>query len=276
MTTSSDCTARIFGLDGSNPRTLTGHRRGVTSSYMIGKGREVLTSSSDGTTRLWDVGEGIQKRVFPSHSFSSVNVVSMGRKEVKGQDGMELDVASNEDKLLVTGLSNGFIEGHDVLSGSSVFRLPKLLFPSGTAPQATDRWKQITSGSISSLDWSRDSNLLVAGCINGVTLAHDVRMISSESNGSQDNGGAALASRSLLATWRRNEAAINEIRLLPGCKEAILATSDGTPYRVNLVEDSPRVLEEYNGWDVDNVQSSCIDARGRIWLAGADGFLRMY
>jgi proteasomal ATPase-associated factor 1 len=269
LSTSSDCTARIFGLDGSNPRTLKGHRRGITSSYLIGRGKEVLTSSSDGTTRLWDVGQGVQKQVFPSHGYSSVNVVSMGRSShIQGQDDMQVD---GESKLIITGLSSGHIECHDMASGSTAFQLPSVLFPSGEGPKVTDRWEQVTSSSVFALDWSQQSNLLVAGCSNGVTLMHDVRMLSSNL-GSQ---GGITDNRSLLATWRRNGAAINEVRLMDNAKEAIVCTADGMPYRVDL-QQSPRVVEEYNGWDLDNVQCSAIDARRRVWLAGAGGVIRMH
>ncbi|UZJ54635.1 hypothetical protein CBS101457_003955 [Exobasidium rhododendri] len=270
FTTASDCTARIFGLDGSNPRTLKGHRRGVTSSYILGRGREVLTSSTDGTTRLWDVGEGVQKRLFVSHNYSGVNVVSMGSKGPPGDEADETQLGDEpqyQEKLLVTGLSTGIIEGHDALSGSSVFRLPKLHFPSGPAPQATDWWEQISSSSITSLDWSKQNNLLLAGCSNGVTVLHDMRMLSTETR--DDNS-------SVMATWRRNGASINHVRLLPHTNESVITTADGTPYRVSFHDAAPRVTEEYNGWDVDNVQSSALDARGRVWLAGADGIIRMY
>ena len=259
MTTSSDCTARIFGLDGSNPRTLTGHRRGVTSSCMIGRGREVLTCSSDGSTRLWDVGEGVQKRVLASHKFSAVNAVSMGRAQESGEN-------EAHGNLVITGLANGVIEGHDLSTGSSVFQLPKVLFPSGTAPKATDRWEQVSSGAIAALDWSRESNVLLAGCTNGVTLLHDIRMLSSTST----------SGSSLLSTWRRNGAAVNAVRLQHASAEALLATADGTPYRVGLLDSTPTVLDEYAGWDIDNVTSISLDARSHVWMGGADGCLRMY
>jgi proteasomal ATPase-associated factor 1 len=266
LSTSSDFTARIFGLDGTNPRTLKGHRRSVLSSYIIGKGREVLTSSSDGTTRLWDVGQGVQKRVLPSHKYSSVNAVSMGRSS-NGQDEMQIDGVT---KLIITGLSSGHIECHDMASGSAAFHLPPILFPSGEGPQATDRWEQVTSNSIEALDWSAESNLLIAGCSNGVTMMHDVRMLSSSL--SQDG---AMDNRSLLSTWRRNGAAINQIRLIQDSKEAVICTADGTPYRVDL-QASPRVVEEYTGWDLDNVCGCSLDSRGRVWLAGATGIVSMY
>jgi WD40 repeat protein len=236
---------------------------------MIGNGRKVLTASSDGTTRLWDVGQGTQERLLPSCKFSSVNVVSVGRNgnEASG----ESEATSSSSSLLITGLSNGIVEGHDLFTGSSIFTLPSTLFPSGEGPKAVDQWEQVTSGSVEAMDWCRDTNLLIAGCNNGVTLAHDMRMLSSSNGENSEN-----SNRSLVASWRRNGAGINKIHLLPTSNEALLATTDGTPYRVNLQGQQPRVVEEYNGWDVDNVQGSALDAKGRVWLAGANGYLRMY
>lgn len=236
---------------------------------MIGNGREVITSSSDGTVRLWDVGEGVQKQVFQSYKSSIVNIASMGRRIPDNRKEQEQQVSS---KLIVTGLSCGDIQCHDLSSNQSVFRLPSFFFPSGEGPKATDRWEQVRSGAVEALDWIQDEHFLLAGCSNGVMRAHDMRMLSSQEF--QDD---TLANRSLLFSWRRNGAAVNDVRLLEGGREAIVSTSDGTPYRVDLSNSSsPHVLEEYNGWDVDNVQSSALDAKGRIWLAGAEGCIRMY
>ena len=73
------------------------------------------------------------------------------------------------------------------------------------------------------------------------------------------------------------------MKFIDGGKEALFATSDGTPYRSILGEiNSPEqlslgVMEEYNGWDVDNVEVCRFDQiRSRVWLAGADGMIRMY
>lgn len=267
LTTSSDCTARVFGIDGSNPRTLTGHRRAVLGSAFIDRGKQVLTASADGTTRLWDVSKGIQVTSFPSQNYSSVNTVTLG-------SGSGEAAGSASSKLLVTGLSNGTLEAHDTDSRSVVFRLPRSRFPSGPAPQASDSWEQVWSGGVDALDWSRGGNVLLAGCSNGVTMLHDVRMLSSSTS---SDLSADDTSRSVLYSWRRNGAAINDAQLLNAGKEAIMATADGTPYRVDLSSDVPRVVEEYTGWDVDNVQRACwVEGRSRVWLAGADGMARMY
>lgn len=267
LTTSSDCTARVFGIDGQNPRTLTGHRRAILDSDFIDRGKQVLTASMDGTTRLWDVSEGVQISSFGSQNYSGVNRVN-------------LDTSSSSSKLFFTGLSNGTVEAFDSSSKAARFRIGKVQFPFGPAPQASDSWKQSWSGSIESMDVCADKHALLLGCGNGITLLHDMRMLSSSTSESEDVASSENSQRSLLASWQRNGAAINDVKFINDGKEALFATSDGTPYRCDLTNShdlSPRVTEEYNGWDVDNVEICRFDPiRSRVWLAGADGMIRMY
>jgi WD40 repeat protein len=53
-TASSDETARIWSLDGSQSKVLEGHRDGVLSVEFSPDGRLLLTGSADGDSRLWN------------------------------------------------------------------------------------------------------------------------------------------------------------------------------------------------------------------------------
>jgi WD40 repeat protein len=56
VTTSEDHTARIWDVaTGKEYFTLTGHRDAVTSAAFSPDGRQVVTTSWDGTARLWPV-----------------------------------------------------------------------------------------------------------------------------------------------------------------------------------------------------------------------------
>lgn len=170
----------------------------------------------------------------------------------------------------MTGLSNGTIEAFDLTSNQVAFRMGRSLFPPGPEPAGSDYWEQVMTGGIAALDWDDERKSLLAGCTNGIMALHDLRMVSS--NSSQE-------STSIRGSWRRNGARINDVRLLPG-QEVLVATADGTPYKASIDLDShifaPRVLEEYTGWDVDNVQVCGLDTRQHVWMAGADGYVRMY
>ncbi|KAJ3415259.1 hypothetical protein HDV05_005269 [Chytridiales sp. JEL 0842] len=48
-------TSRIWGLDGSNPVTLKGHTSAVLGAGIIGRGKNVVTCSRDGTVKLWEL-----------------------------------------------------------------------------------------------------------------------------------------------------------------------------------------------------------------------------
>lgn len=309
-------TARIYSaLDGSNPRTLKGHKRAVTSSAIIGRGREVLTGSADGTTRLWDVGADKQIMTFAAERFSSVNALALGDRPVEldptlrppDGDGGSAPVpapapagypSAREGKLFAAGLSSGLVELHDLSSRTRAALIPSPVFPAGA------EWTQKPAGPIFAVDWAPESHLLATGTREGIVAVYDVRMLGASSAGA---GGP----RSLLGAFRRNGAAINDLRFassttLPSPLSSfsssssssslslLIGTSDGLPYRAGLgpllsgdadgSESSggalgnraPEVVEEYAGWDCDSVEAVRVDRAGRVVLAGAHGCVRRY
>ncbi|ODQ79121.1 hypothetical protein BABINDRAFT_162183 [Babjeviella inositovora NRRL Y-12698] len=58
LSVGADLCARVWALDGTSPRTLVGHTARITACAMIGRGRNVLTGSRDGSIRLWECGSG--------------------------------------------------------------------------------------------------------------------------------------------------------------------------------------------------------------------------
>jgi proteasomal ATPase-associated factor 1 len=56
LSSASDMMLKIWGLDGSNPVTLKGHRAGILDTKIVGKGRNIISSSRDGTVKLWECG----------------------------------------------------------------------------------------------------------------------------------------------------------------------------------------------------------------------------
>ncbi len=328
LSISSDLTARIFSAkENSNPRTLKGHKRAILCSEIVERGRNVLTAGADGTVRLWDVGSEKQITSLASERFSSVQAMALDRsiRRVGGLGESQSESADTQDpftgRVLATALGSGQIELHDLATRTPAALIPSLsTFPPGPAPAASDLWEQHPVGGLLSLDWAPDRHLLVAGSAYGVVALHDDRMLGKASAAQGDAqavevdaaGGAATTSTSgaapsLLGTWRRNNAAINDLRLVAnvsGKLDLIVATADGLPYRASLdafLADpstgslptsaaawsslqgqdenfalAPGIVEEYAEWDCDNVERIAVDAAGRVWLAGTDGRIRGY
>lgn len=58
--------------DGSNPRTLVGHKGAITGINLLGKtGRNLLSSATDGTVKLWETGSALNL-----HSFKRISNLS--------------------------------------------------------------------------------------------------------------------------------------------------------------------------------------------------------
>ena len=243
LTTSSDLTTRVFSaLDGTNPRTLTGHKRAVLCSGIIERGREVLTGAGDGTVRLYDVGQGKQVGLFGVDRYSAVNAISV----LPG--GAQFVVA----------LSSGSVQTFDVRTREPVALVAGSAFPPGDAPAASELWTyEATPAALTALDASADH--MLTGSARGVLALHDAR----------NTAHAVL-------TWKRNGAAISHVTLRDDGRAGLVATADGLPYRVDLGADEPRVTDEYAGWDTESTAALVTDYRGRVVVAGAESRIRRY
>lgn len=108
LTGSSDMQIKIFSLvDGSNPRIFKGHTRGVTDLAMIDRGRNFLSSSNDGTIKLWECGQGICEQTIKQNKdlINSVNCISL---------------SNNEENIIYGGYKNGDICNFDLRNGKLI------------------------------------------------------------------------------------------------------------------------------------------------------------
>lgn len=61
LLSAGDLRARVWALDGTCARTFSGHTGLVTAAVPVGRGRNVLTASKDGSVRMWECG--LEKQV---------------------------------------------------------------------------------------------------------------------------------------------------------------------------------------------------------------------
>ncbi len=240
-------------------RKLTGHTRAITSTQIIARGRNVLSSSKDGTIRLWDVGSGQQIKVMAAGSgkFSPVLALDCGVKgsgwSLKPNDGEQ---AANEtsldprevetsDKVAWCGLQDGSFEAFDLGSKRSVCRSSASAYP------------------INAIAYSDAEHLLATASTKGVLSVYDTRSLSTR-----------------ITSFSRNTASIESVQFIRSHSRVglVIGTEDGLPYVAGLEPEGPKVLAELVGVDCDGVRGVKVggDNGDQVWTAGDDGVLRMY
>jgi len=244
-------------------RTFKGHSRAVTSAAIISRGRNILSSSKDGTVRLWDVPSGAQIRSLGVAGFVPALCMSVGERGegafLQPPDGEEggkpalLDDREVEtaDKIIFCALQDGTFQAFDLGTKQSIFHS---VSQHGSSP-------------LYSIAYAPSSSLVATGSSTGIISVYDTRSLNTP-----------------LASFSRNGAAVENLVFIDvpsssGSREAGLAvaTEDGLPYVVGVRPEGPVVQAELIGTDCDAVR--CIRAGGpdgEVWTASDDGIVRKY
>jgi proteasomal ATPase-associated factor 1 len=245
FTASSDLSIRIFAAkDGLNPRTLKGHTRAITSTHIIGVGKEVLSASKDGTIRLWNVGEGKETRQW----------------KVEGKRAIErMIVLEEEDALASLGLEG---EGRVILAASkdgiTIIPWSKSAWFVASPPEV---------GHLLSIARSSISGLVATGHSDGVTILRPLSSLV------QDTVQVSLKS------IRRNQSPVYSLLFSSTTSDLFMGTAAGMPCRLGVDYDggeiSVSVKEEFAGWEAVGVECWA-EGNGNVWCAGGEGGIRRY
>lgn len=241
LSSSSDLSLRIWGLDGSNPRTLKGHARAITSTAILGVGKQVVSGSRDGTVRLWNVGDGKEVRKWTTEARGAVE---------------EIMIDQAGERVLVC-KADGDLEVYDVKTGEEVGRVGK---PDGV-------------GALNCAAWDERRGIVVTGHTSGAIC---FRLIDIRPRSGDEDLKVEQEVR-----VKRNEAAIYSLEwtgegdLLVGtaaglpCRLAVSVSEDG--------EIKVWVKEEYAGWEAVGVEAWAVTPDGSgVWCAGGEGGIRRY
>ncbi|KAF7291125.1 WD40 repeat-like protein [Mycena indigotica] len=235
-------------------RTLMGHKRVVTSTAIVSRGRNIVSGSLDGTIRLWDVSSGAQIHLFTTGGatgrLAPITGMSLGERggtvlpnapSVANPDTREVETS---DKLLFCALQTKSFEAIDLGSRQTVFS------GSATAP-------------LSSISYSPENSLLATGSNKGIVDVYDTR---------------ALSEGRVLVSFARgnNQAGIADLQWANNGGQLLVGTDDGLPFIASIDSSStPRVAGELVGTDCDAVR--CLRAAGNsVWTAADDGVVRRY
>ncbi|KAJ7142104.1 WD40-repeat-containing domain protein [Mycena crocata] len=226
-------------------RTLMGHRRAITSTAIVARGRNILSASLDGTVRLWDVSSGDKIHVLAAGggSYSPVMSMSLGDRAFtalptsspSAPDPREVDTG---DKLLFCALQNKTFEAFDLGT-----RAPVYTSSPGAAP-------------LTSIAYVPEHSLLATGSAAGVVEVFDTRAL-----------GVPVAS------FTRGEAGVADLRFAGDGKTLVVSTDDGLPFVARIAD--PQVEAELVGADCDPVRSIRVVGR-ELWSAADDGIVRRY
>lgn len=269
LSSSSDLTARIFSaLDGSNPRTLKGHTAAVTDTAIIGRGKHVLTTSNDGTLKLWHVGSAKCLKTWRPGQTSrkrvlAVVILNAGSSKTATVEQSAEDNDSHGTTAAVA-LEDGSVALIDLATSGS--DLPLQMYGASS-----------TSKAVISLAQRQVLNrtLLAAGTSNGEISVVEV-----------DTSDSTKPVKHLLQV-KRNSADVTSLAFFDTDASdtieeriSLLASSiDGLMYRLNfgVTANSPMpyIEAEYAGYDIDAC-NAVRSVAGQIYTAGRDGMLRRY
>lgn len=292
--------------DGSSPRTLKGHTKRVTSTHILAsptpegphKGRLVLSSSLDGTIRLWDVSTSSNERKWTLQQPISKMVV-LG-KEGEGDEGLEASdvlrgkvalAAHTDGTVSLVNLSKPSANTSSGLEPARVVLRTLSTSPIDAISTLTGGW--VVTGSRNGVV----SLFHLPGLVGGDPVAEVEAEAGPVVSWSRTEGGSSILDVKLSKRLRTSVASTSasasdaEMAAAAAAFSVLVAPSDGLAYRavVNVSpsptssdSDSPpctvRVVEEFVGPDCEPTTCVREDEQGRLWIAsgGTDGGLRVY
>ncbi|KAF5385620.1 hypothetical protein D9757_005550 [Collybiopsis confluens] len=249
----------------SSVRTLIAHTRNVTSTAMIGRGREIISASMDGTIRIWDVSSGQEETLI--HSAAGVGLGIMGLcLDLEAPAGSDVD-ASPVNGLLYAALYDGSFE---VLRLDSTQKPPKL---NNVFRSERSIYGAANAIAVSTPTETVKDKFVAIGSAKGVVSVYHASSYAS-------------------FHFRRSDASIEDLAFisLPGDDHKlglVIGTADGLPWIASLdvtpSEGGPdakvAVYAELAGVDVDAIRAVSVHtstSEVEVWTAGDDGVVRRY
>lgn len=253
-------------------RRFRGHTRGITSTAIISKGRNLLSGSRDGTIRIWDVPSESQIRMMNSANGACIPILALslgeGSLQADGAEdatgaGIDPREVDTEDKVAFAALQDGTFEAFDLRTKRGIFR--------STAGAGGKNVLQ-------AITYAPAKHLVATGSAGGVVTVYDTRALSTP-----------------LTAFRRNTASVEDLTFIaldaasfpthdgaqvgdtPGVGLAI-ATEDGLPYVADVRPEGPGVRAELVGPDCDAVRAVRVvyTQEPEVWTAADDGAVRRY
>ncbi|CAD5115062.1 unnamed protein product [Dimorphilus gyrociliatus] len=174
LTAGADTRLKIWSIeDGRCGATLTGHKAGVLDTAIVERGKNIVSSSRDGTVKLWHVGtQTILHSFQPEGGCVNSCTVCGPKSESISEDNKEF---GTDGKLLFVGGENGRIVGYDMAQREKIF--------------------DIMHNSASNCISTFNENLLCSGFQDGSIVFYDLRNLNSPLRKIYSGRGSILASK---------------------------------------------------------------------------------
>jgi WD40 repeat protein len=211
-----DGSVRVWGVaDGEAEAVLAGHERGAVGLAFNTDGARLLTTSGDGTVRLWEVTSGRRLLEIPPE-------IAIQRLEVGAMLGLDgTRIASSTRKLLdpETGASVGDLPSQGNLTAMAVSPDGEL-FASGVANGTVYVYEFATGRLVARLAGHSLAVRAAAFSANGT------RLVSVSTDGTARLWDVRAATE--IRVFSGHEAPVEEVFLTPDARRIVTASRDGT------------------------------------------------
>ncbi|KAG0272762.1 Proteasomal ATPase-associated factor 1 [Linnemannia exigua] len=200
----------------------------ISDTAIIDRGRNVISSSNDGTVKLWEVASGETIRTLAQHE-ERMNAIALDTWESTVESNVALDPrdVGTEGKLVIAASEGGTLYGLDVRASEEAFQR-----------------KSYNKAPVRSCAYSAQHSLVVSGTSEGVVELFDIRKTDQVLNRFQR--GTAGISSIVFSSSSSSSSGQNGPGLIIGCDDS--GIYETKPIRG---ETSVEILREYVGYDLD-------------------------
>lgn len=264
LTASSDLSLRVFrASDGLNPRVLKGHTRALTSVSILGIGKQVVSSSKDGSVRVWEVGSAKEVRKWETSGRKAILKTII----VEDAAGLSALGAQNQERCVLAITATG-LEVFDWEADAGV--------AGGT--RKTGEWG--IGSNLVSAAYDPSTGTLATGHANGVISLRRLDDLEAVTIVTRNEASVY----SLL--WDEGDLLVGTASGLP-CRLAVKMQAQRRDVRGEGAEELPggegrkggyrvSTKEEYAGWEAVGVETWTRGLDGSVWCAGGEGGIRRY
>lgn len=129
LTTGLDYQIKIWDvLDGSNPRAFSGHKKVITDIQMIDRGRNFLSSSEDGSIKLWDCPSGLNISTLRRENSieDGINTITLLNNTQNNLESIDSYEFGTNNKILFSGHNSGVISLFDLFNKKQISNFASL------------------------------------------------------------------------------------------------------------------------------------------------------
>lgn len=221
----------------------------MTALHILGKGRQVVSASLDGSLIIWNVAAATP--ISTIRFTQPVHALAIGSILTEDPIAEAVDNELPRGQIAIVGHSNGSASVIDL----SLSTPPIRELAAGSSP-------------LFAVAYDPETHLVAAGSRNGTISIFDLSR-PAPLDGSADGP---------ILSFMRSTSPISSLSFSVKGPTLLVGTEDGLPCRISLGLESGdgqvKVLEEFVGGDCENVVVR--EREGAVWIGAGDGALRRF